>query len=127
MCGRSLMQRHPFAVPDFGIFSSTMLQLLHHDIGRRMQCQKQNLLTNMSLPIDIIKSTIKVAGKQKHHLHEPLFCGNEIKYLEKEGFPPIEIKSKNLKSVYKILNILLKKHLILLIINVIMLSNFLIK
>jgi perosamine synthetase len=37
----------------------------------------------MSLAIDIIKSTIKVVGKQKHHLHEPLFCGNEIKYLKK--------------------------------------------
>jgi aminotransferase in exopolysaccharide biosynthesis len=37
----------------------------------------------MPLPIDIIKSIIKVTGKQKHHLHEPLFCGNEIKYLKK--------------------------------------------
>jgi len=37
----------------------------------------------MSLPIDIIKSIIKVTGKQKHYLHEPLFCGNEIKYLKK--------------------------------------------
>jgi aminotransferase in exopolysaccharide biosynthesis len=37
----------------------------------------------MPLPIDIIKSITKVTGKQKHHLHEPLFCGNEIKYLKK--------------------------------------------
>ena len=37
----------------------------------------------MPLPNDIIKSIIKVVGKKKHHLHEPLFCGNEIKYLKK--------------------------------------------
>ena len=37
----------------------------------------------MPLPNDIIKSIIKVVGKQKHLLHEPLFCGNEIKYLKK--------------------------------------------
>jgi len=37
----------------------------------------------MSLPNDIIKSIRKVVGKQKHHLHEPLFCGNEVKYLKK--------------------------------------------
>ena len=37
----------------------------------------------MPLPNDIIKSIIKVVGKQKHHLHEPLFFGNEIKYLKK--------------------------------------------
>jgi perosamine synthetase len=37
----------------------------------------------MPLPNDIIKSIIKVVGKKKHHLHEPLFCGNEIKYLTK--------------------------------------------
>ena len=37
----------------------------------------------MSLSSNIIKSIIKVAGKRKHHLHEPLFYGNEIKYLKK--------------------------------------------
>jgi aminotransferase in exopolysaccharide biosynthesis len=37
----------------------------------------------MSLPSDIVKSIIKVVGKSKHHLHEPLFYGNEIKYLKK--------------------------------------------
>ncbi len=37
----------------------------------------------MSLPVDIIKSIKNVVGKQKHHLHEPLFFGNEIKYLKK--------------------------------------------
>lgn len=37
----------------------------------------------MSLPDDIIKSIINVVGKKKHHLHEPLFFGNEIKYLKK--------------------------------------------
>ena len=37
----------------------------------------------MSLPNDIIKSIIKVVGKSEHHLHEPLFYGNEIKYLKK--------------------------------------------
>jgi len=37
----------------------------------------------MSLPDDIIKSIRKVVGKKKQHLHEPLFCGNEIKYLKK--------------------------------------------
>ena len=37
----------------------------------------------MTLKNDIIKSIIKVVGKKKHHLHEPLFCGNEIKYLKK--------------------------------------------
>jgi aminotransferase in exopolysaccharide biosynthesis len=37
----------------------------------------------MPLPNDIIKSIRKVVGKQKHHLHEPLFFGNEIKYLKK--------------------------------------------
>jgi perosamine synthetase len=37
----------------------------------------------MSLSNDIIKSIIKVAGKREHHLHEPLFYGNEIKYLKK--------------------------------------------
>jgi len=37
----------------------------------------------MPLPNEIIKSIRKVVGKQKHHLHEPLFCGNEIKYLKK--------------------------------------------
>jgi dTDP-4-amino-4,6-dideoxygalactose transaminase len=37
----------------------------------------------MALKNDIIKSIIKVVGKKKHHLHEPLFCGNEIKYLKK--------------------------------------------
>jgi len=37
----------------------------------------------MPLPTDIIKSITKVVGKKKHHLHEPLFCGNEIKYLKK--------------------------------------------
>ena len=37
----------------------------------------------MSLPKDIIKSIIKVVGKKKHNLHEPLFCGNEIKYIKK--------------------------------------------
>ena len=37
----------------------------------------------MSLPNDIIKSITKVVGKSKHYLHEPLFCGNEIKYLKK--------------------------------------------
>jgi aminotransferase in exopolysaccharide biosynthesis len=36
----------------------------------------------MSLSNDIIKSIRKVVGKQKHHLHEPLFFGNEIKYLK---------------------------------------------
>ena len=36
----------------------------------------------MPLPNDIIKSIRKVVGKQKHHLHEPLFFGNEIKYLK---------------------------------------------
>jgi perosamine synthetase len=37
----------------------------------------------MSLPDDIIKSIKNVVGQQKHHLHEPLFFGNEIKYLKK--------------------------------------------
>lgn len=37
----------------------------------------------MSLSSNIIKSIIKVVGKRKHHLHEPLFYGNEIKYLKK--------------------------------------------
>jgi len=37
----------------------------------------------MSLSNAIIKSIIKVVGKGKHHLHEPLFYGNEIKYLKK--------------------------------------------
>ena len=37
----------------------------------------------MPLAKDIIKSIRKVVGKQKHHLHEPLFFGNEIKYLKK--------------------------------------------
>jgi perosamine synthetase len=37
----------------------------------------------MPLPSDIIKSIRKVVGKQKHHLHEPLFSGNEIEYLKK--------------------------------------------
>lgn len=37
----------------------------------------------MSLPDDIIKSIKNVVGKQEHHLHEPLFFGNEIKYLKK--------------------------------------------
>jgi aminotransferase in exopolysaccharide biosynthesis len=37
----------------------------------------------MSLPNDIIKSIRNVVGIQKHHLHEPLFFGNEIKYLKK--------------------------------------------
>jgi dTDP-4-amino-4,6-dideoxygalactose transaminase len=37
----------------------------------------------MPLANDIIKSIRKVVGKQKHHLHEPLFCGNEINYLKK--------------------------------------------
>jgi perosamine synthetase len=37
----------------------------------------------MSLANDIIKSIRKVVGKKKHHLHEPLFFGNEIKYLKK--------------------------------------------
>ena len=37
----------------------------------------------MPLPSDIIKSITKVVGKSEHHLHEPLFCGNEIKYLKK--------------------------------------------
>ena len=37
----------------------------------------------MPLSNDIIKSVVKVVGKKKHHLHEPFFCGNEIKYLKK--------------------------------------------
>ena len=37
----------------------------------------------MPLANDIIKSIRKVVGKQKHYLHEPLFFGNEIKYLKK--------------------------------------------
>jgi perosamine synthetase len=37
----------------------------------------------MPLANDIIKSIRKVVGKQKHHLHEPLFFGNENKYLKK--------------------------------------------
>jgi aminotransferase in exopolysaccharide biosynthesis len=37
----------------------------------------------MPLANDIIKSIRKVVGRQKHHLHEPLFFGNEIKYLKK--------------------------------------------
>jgi perosamine synthetase len=37
----------------------------------------------MPLPNDIIKSITKVVGKRKHHLHEPFFFGNEIKYLKK--------------------------------------------
>lgn len=37
----------------------------------------------MSLQKDIIKSIKNVVGKKKHHLHEPLFFGNEIKYLKK--------------------------------------------
>ena len=37
----------------------------------------------MHLANDIIKSVKKVVGKKKHHLHEPFFCGNEIKYLKK--------------------------------------------
>jgi aminotransferase in exopolysaccharide biosynthesis len=36
----------------------------------------------MSLPDDIIKSIRNVVGNQKHYLHEPLFIGNEIKYLK---------------------------------------------
>ena len=36
----------------------------------------------MPLPNNIIKSIRKVVGKQKHNLHEPLFFGNEIKYLK---------------------------------------------
>ena len=36
----------------------------------------------MPLANDIIKSIRKVVGKKKHHLHEPLFFGNEIKYLK---------------------------------------------
>ena len=37
----------------------------------------------MLSPNDIIKSIRKVVGTKKHHLHEPLFFGNEIKYLKK--------------------------------------------
>lgn len=37
----------------------------------------------MILSNQIIKSISKTVGKKKHHLHEPLFCGNEIKYLVK--------------------------------------------
>jgi perosamine synthetase len=37
----------------------------------------------MPLADDIIKSITKVVGKKKHHLHEPLFCGNENKYLKR--------------------------------------------
>ena len=37
----------------------------------------------MILPNQIIKSITKIVGKKKHHLHEPLFCGNETKYLTK--------------------------------------------
>jgi len=37
----------------------------------------------MSFPQVIVKSIRKVVGKGKHQLHEPLFCGNEIKYLKK--------------------------------------------
>ena len=37
----------------------------------------------MPLSNDIIKSITKVVGKRKHHLHEPFFFGNEIKYLKK--------------------------------------------
>jgi dTDP-4-amino-4,6-dideoxygalactose transaminase len=37
----------------------------------------------MPLANDIIKSIRKIVGKQKHQLHEPLFFGNEIKYLKK--------------------------------------------
>ena len=40
-------------------------------------------MTIMPLANNIIESITKVVGKQKHHLHEPLFCGNEIKYLKK--------------------------------------------
>ena len=38
---------------------------------------------NMSLSKTIIKSIRKVTGKGKQQLHEPLFCGNEIKYLKR--------------------------------------------
>jgi len=37
----------------------------------------------MSFPQVIVQSIRKVVGKGKHQLHEPLFCGNEIKYLKK--------------------------------------------
>jgi aminotransferase in exopolysaccharide biosynthesis len=37
----------------------------------------------MTLADDIINSIRKIVGKKKHHLHEPLFFGNEIKYLKK--------------------------------------------
>lgn len=37
----------------------------------------------MSLSKTIIKSIRKVVGKGKQQLHEPLFCGNEIKYLKR--------------------------------------------
>ena len=36
-----------------------------------------------SLPQVIIRSIRKVVGNGKHHLHEPLFFGNEVKYLKK--------------------------------------------
>lgn len=38
---------------------------------------------NMSLSKTIIKCIRKVTGKGKQQLHEPLFCGNEIKYLNR--------------------------------------------
>ena len=37
----------------------------------------------MLLPNLIIQAIRNVVGKKKHQLHEPLFCGNEIKYLKK--------------------------------------------
>jgi perosamine synthetase len=37
----------------------------------------------ISFPKVIIRSIRKVVGHGIHHLHEPLFCGNEIKYLKK--------------------------------------------
>ena len=68
----------------------------------------------MTLSNDIVKSIVKVVGKQKHHLHEPFFCGNEIKYLKKtiltnlvSSAGPFVIKFENLitkftKSKYAI-------------------------
>ena len=47
----------------------------------------------ISFPQVVIQSIRKVVGNGKHHLHEPLMCGNEIKYLKKT------IKTNSVSSV----------------------------
>jgi perosamine synthetase len=48
---------------------------------------------NTSFPRNVVRSIRKVVGKGKHQLHEPLFCGNEIKYLKKT------IKTNSVSSI----------------------------